>query len=101
MMFNLLSSALFDRFYQQCYTMYERQQPLSRTGELLVYAGMSNLCSEFSSMSSNEAAEEIYEIGTRFSSLLLDTLGSFSMLTPASMESTEALMAAVCIPCKF
>ena len=82
--------------------MYEQGQEGSPRDKLLVYSGMSNICSEFSGMDDGRAADHNHTLARGFSYLLLQALATFPMLTPASMDTVEALLAAVSsdpIPC--
>lgn len=75
--------------------MYGEGQEGSPRDKLLVYAGMSNICSEFSGMDDGDAADYNHNLARSFSCLLLQALATFPMLAPASMDTVEALLAAV------
>ncbi|KAJ3549170.1 hypothetical protein NM208_g641 [Fusarium decemcellulare] len=91
---NWLSPAVLKDFCRKCRVMYEEGQEGSPTDKLLVYAIMSNICTEFSAMRGTQAAEHRYNLARSFSHMLLQTLATFPMLTPPSMEVAEALLIA-------
>lgn len=75
--------------------MYTRAEPVSPIDQVFVYSCMSNTCSEFSSMDFGEAADTNYQLSAVFSSLMLKTLKTVSLLITASLEAAEALLVAV------
>ncbi|KAF5010795.1 hypothetical protein FDECE_3057 [Fusarium decemcellulare] len=92
---NWLSPPVLREFCQKCRAMYEEGQEGSPTDKLLVYAIMSNICTEFSAMRGTQAADHRYNLARSFSHMLLQTLATFPMLTPPSMEAAEALLIAI------
>ncbi|KAF4464017.1 fungal specific transcription factor domain [Fusarium albosuccineum] len=91
---NWLSPAVLKDFCRKCQVMYEEGQEGSPTDKLLVYAIMSNICTEFSAMRGTQAADHRYNLARSFSHMLLQTLATFPMLTPPSMDAAEALLIA-------
>lgn len=75
--------------------MYHREEPSSPTDKLLVYSMMANTCSELSGTDEGELASYNYGLSRSFSNLMLETLSSLPMMTPACLETAEALMVAV------
>lgn len=95
MAFQPLPPALFTNFCQKTRLIYQEGEPGSLADRLLVYAGMANLCSETSSLEEGDLAAYHHKVGTSFSYLLLQTLATFPVTSPASMETVEALLVAV------
>lgn len=56
---------------------------------------MANTCSELSGTDEGELASYNYNLSRSFTSLMLDTLSNLPMMTPACLETAEALMIAV------
>jgi hypothetical protein len=56
---------------------------------------LSNICAEFSATDSGAAAEQSHEYYRQFSDLLMSSLLTFPLLSPPSLEATEALLSAV------
>lgn len=79
--------------------MHQFGEQVSIPHKLLVYSVMANVCSEFSATDSGELAGYNYSLSKTFRKLMLETLGAFSMSTPASLEAAEALMVAVSWTC--
>lgn len=75
--------------------MYEQGQEGSPGDKLLVYAGMSNICSQFSGIDNGDHAAHNHNLARCFSNLLLQALATFPMVTPGSADTVEALMVAV------
>ena len=75
--------------------MYEQGHDLSAKDKLLVYAGLSNISSQIISEATAESVDYYHKLNRGFHSLMLQTLASFPMLTPASMETVEAMLCAV------
>lgn len=80
--------------------MYTDEQELSPTDKILVYSGMYILCSEFSTLTNIEKteADQNDSLATTFFTLLLQSLATFSMLTPPSIQTIEAFLSAVRTP---
>ena len=93
--FNLLSKALFENFTKAAHNMFQLNQKLTVVEEVLVYANLSNLCSSFSSMEEEPQAARFYDLAQQFGRLLLNSLTTFPMFAPPTMETAEALLCAV------
>lgn len=92
---NLMSPALYADFCQKCQSMYEIGLEMSTTDKLLVYSGLSNICSEFSGASVGEDADRNNKLSITFFHLLSDALTTLPALVPASMGTLESVFAAV------
>ncbi len=92
---NLLSPALYADFCQKCQSMYENGLEGSTADKMLVYSGLSNICSEFSGASSGDEAEHLHRLAITFFHLLSQVLITLPALAPASMATLEAVFAAV------
>jgi len=77
--------------------MYEQGQEGSATDKLLVYAGMSNICSQFSGTDDGDLASHNHNLARAFSDLFLQALATFPMITPGTVDTVETLLVAVSI----
>jgi hypothetical protein len=75
--------------------MYEQGQESSALDKLLVYAGMTNICSQFSGIDDGSSAAHNHNLVKVFSGLLLQVLDTFPMMTPPTTGTVEALLLAV------
>ncbi|KAH8714022.1 putative transcriptional regulatory protein C11D3.07c [Beauveria bassiana] len=91
---NLLSPALYADFCQKCRSMYENRLEGSTADKMLVYSGLSNICSEFSGASNGDEAERNHNLAITFFHLLSEALTTLPALMPPSMATLEALFAA-------
>lgn len=92
---NLLSPELYADFCQKCQSMYENGLEGSTADKMLVYSGLSNICSEFSGASNGDEAEHNYRLSLTFFHLLSQALATLPALIPASIGTLEAVFAAV------
>lgn len=79
--------------------MFQLNQKLTIVDEVLVYANLSNICSSFSSMEAEPHAARFYDLANHFGRLLLQSLTTFPMFAPATIDTAEALLSAVRLPC--
>lgn len=93
--FSLVPPTLFGDFCTKCRDMYEKQRVCSPTEKLLIYAGLCNTCSEFTGEGDEGSILYHHRLARVFLSLLMKTLATFPLLTPASIEALEALIVAV------
>lgn len=96
MMFNLYSHEMFHNFLQKCRYIYEQGYDGSPIDKLLVYSGLANVCAEFTVETDDISASYNHSLQRAFSWLLMKTLATFPLLVPASLETLEALLLAVC-----
>lgn len=75
--------------------MYRDGQEAAPRDKLLVYSSLANICSEYSGVDGGESAAHNHNLAKGFSYLLLQALETFPMLTPASLDTAEALMVTV------
>ncbi|EMC96618.1 hypothetical protein BAUCODRAFT_483952 [Baudoinia panamericana UAMH 10762] len=94
-MFHLLPPGLFHEFCRKCRLMYERRQEGSPTDKLLVFAGLTNISSEFTAEGDQTSVAYHHSLVLSFSALLLSTLATLPLLMPASVENLEALLMAI------
>lgn len=93
--FDLLSPMLHDEFYQKCRSVYQHGPESSPMDKLLVYSCLSNTCGEFSGTNDGNLSTYYHGLSSGFYHLLFQALATFPMLAPASMDTVEALLAAV------
>lgn len=99
MLFNLYSEEMFDTFCRKCQKIYQHGLDGTPSEKLLVYSGLSNVCSEFTSETDDFSASYAHNLKRAFTWLLMDTLSTFPLLVPASIETLEALLLAVSPAC--
>lgn len=97
--FNLLSKASFEKFTRAAHSMFQLNQKLTIVDKVLVYADLSNICSSFSSMEEESHAARFYDLAKHFGRLLLQSLTTFPMFAPATIDTAEALLSTVRLPC--
>ena len=82
-------------FHQKCIKLYECNQDGPIFDRLLVYGGLSSLCSELSGTTKGEESERYHFFSRSFSQHVLKTINIMPAIMTASCEGIEALLTAV------